>query len=120
MMNKFILTLILSLGCVIPGANAASKDKLTSPHSGVVCDSYFCANAEGISNSLTEKYLGKKKEQQLARQGDFDHTAFTFSNGIFCDTKEKLCRKDRYYGEDGKHSGIIDQYTTHLLFDDVQ
>ncbi|WP_049190438.1 YcgJ family protein, partial [Serratia marcescens] len=56
------------------------------------------------------------KGKQLAAQGDFDRTAFTFANGIYCDTKEKVCRKDRYFGADGKPSGKIDRTTTQLLF----
>ncbi|WP_309300358.1 YcgJ family protein [Yokenella regensburgei] len=52
----------------------------------------------------------------MAAQGAFDCTAFTFANGVYCDTKEKVCRKDRYFGADGKLSGAIDKKTTALLF----
>ncbi|MDN0088295.1 YcgJ family protein [Yersinia nurmii] len=117
-MNKSLAMLVLSLGFVAAYADAATtKNRLQSPTPGVVCDKYVCADAKnGISVPLTERYLGKKKSQRLASQGDFDRTQFTFVNGIFCDVKERLCRKDRYYGVDGKHSGAIDEQTTELLF----
>lgn len=95
---------------------AAEHNPLRSPAKGVVCDAYFCADATGISDPLTTKYLGAKKGQQLASQGEFDRTAFTFANGVYCDTKEKVCRKDRYFGADGKPSGKIDSKTTQWLF----
>ncbi len=97
------------------GAHAATK-ALRSPAKGVVCDTYFCANAQGVSTSLTARYLGKKKSAQLDALGAFDRTAFTFANGVYCDTKEKVCRKDRYFGADGKPSGAIDAVTTRQLF----
>ena len=97
-------------------APAVGVKKLRSPASGVVCDTHFCADAEGISNGLTTEYLGAKKSAQLVAQGEFDRTAFTFSNGVYCDTKEKVCRKDRYFGADGKPSGAVDMTTTEQLF----
>ncbi|WP_449543717.1 YcgJ family protein [Enterobacter ludwigii] len=97
-------------------AGAAEHNKLRLPTKGVVCDTYICADATGISDALTTKYLGKQKGAQLAAQGAFDRTAFTFANGIYCDTKEKMCRKDRYFGADGKPSGKIDSKTTQWLF----
>ncbi|ANI28947.1 Fels-1 prophage-like protein [Yersinia entomophaga] len=117
-MKKSLATLVLSLGFVAAYAGASTtKNRLQSPTPGVVCDTYVCADGKnGISVPLTERYLGKKKSQRLASQGDFDRTQFTFVNGIFCDVKERLCRKDRYYGIDGKHSGAIDTQTTEWLF----
>ncbi|WP_436883574.1 YcgJ family protein, partial [Enterobacter asburiae] len=97
-------------------AEATEHNPLRSPAKGVVCDSYFCADATGISDVLTTKYLGAKKGKQLVARGEFDRTAFTFANGIYCDTKEKMCRKDRYFGADGKPSGAIDRPATQLLF----
>lgn len=97
-------------------AGAAEHNKLRSAAKGVVCDVYVCADATGISDTLTTTYLGAKKGQQLTAQGEFDRTAFTFANGVYCDTKEKVCRKDRYFGADGKPSGAIDRTTTQLLF----
>lgn len=104
-----------ALMLVALGTHAATKP-LHSPAKGVVCDAYFCANAQGVSTALTARYLGKKKGAQLDAQGAFDRTAFTFANGIYCDTKEKVCRKDRYFGADGKPSGAIDVVTTGQLF----
>ncbi|HGM5323934.1 TPA: YcgJ family protein [Serratia marcescens] len=116
-MNKLQVILALSLAFVTAYAGATdAKNQLQSPSLGVVCDKYFCADTSGVSVSLTEKYLGKKRSLQLTSQGEFDHSEFTFANGIFCDVKEKVCRKDRYYGVDGKRGGAIDQKTTSLLF----
>ncbi|QPR27274.1 hypothetical protein I6G97_12625 [Edwardsiella hoshinae] len=93
-------------------ANAA----LRSPQAGVLCDRYFCADAKGVSRSLTVRYLGLRAAQRVFSPGAFDHTAFTFANGIFCDTRARLCWEDRYYGSDGKHSAAISARYTALLF----
>ncbi|MGK2893083.1 YcgJ family protein [Klebsiella michiganensis] len=116
MRKKFLLGLCLIVGSACSLAKAADHSRLTNPVSGVVCDAYFCADAAGVSDALTTKYLGAKKGKLLAAQGEFDRTAFTFANGIYCDTKEKVCRKDRYFGADGKPSGKIDSKTTQWLF----
>ena len=118
MSKKNVFTaLVLVIGAGIPFlAGAAKHHKLRFPAKGVVCDAYFCADATGVSDSLTTKYLGREKKKQLVAQGDFDRSAFTFANGIYCDTKEKVCRKDRYSGVDGKPSGKIDRKTTQWLF----
>ncbi|MEL5428863.1 YcgJ family protein [Serratia nevei] len=116
-MKKIITMLLFIFAGGAPAlAGAAEHNALSTPEPGVVCDSYFCADATGISDALTTKYLGAKKGKQLAVQGDFDHAAFTFANGVYCNTKEKVCRKDRYFGADGKPSGAIDNTTTQLLF----
>lgn len=116
-MKKMVPMLLFILAGGIPVlAGATEHNSLSTPATGVVCDRYFCADAHGISDPLTARYLGAKKGQQLAAQGEFDRTAFTFANGIYCDTKEKVCRKDRYFGADGKPSGAIDDATTQLLF----
>lgn len=95
----------------------AAHSSLQSPAEGVLCDHYSCADGKtGISRDLTEKYLGKQAAATLDAQGAFDTSAFTFSNGIFCDTKERLCREDRYYGADGKPSGAVSSEYTKLLF----
>lgn len=107
---------VLVLGGLSASAGAAATKKLQLPTKGVVCDTYICADATGISDVLTIKYLGKQKGVQLVAQGVFDRTAFTFANGVYCDTKEKLCRKDRYFGADGKPSGAVDTLTTQQLF----
>ncbi len=85
-----------------------------SPAPGVLCDRYICANDKGISRELTAQYVSKKAAAKL--QGEFDLTEFTFANGVFCDVKERLCRENRYYGADGKHSGAASKKYTALLF----
>ncbi|CAJ9632701.1 prophage protein [Burkholderia pseudomallei] len=87
-----------------------------SPAAGVLCDRYVCADDQGISRVLTERYLGKRVAAKAFSQGDFDPTEFTFANGVFCDVKERLCRDDRYYGADGKRSGAVSRRYTELLF----
>lgn len=116
-MNKRIccaLLIIIGTGFSF-WADSAEHNTLRSPAKGVVCDAYFCADAAGVSDALTTKYLGAKKGQQLAAQGEFNRTAFTFANGIFCDAKEKVCRKGRYF-VDGKRAGQTDPKTTQWLF----
>ncbi|UVL60875.1 YcgJ family protein [Pseudomonas sp. B21-032] len=118
-MNKspllFSLALLLAVG-VMP-AQAKQRAALKTPESGVLCDRYVCANDKGISRELTEKYLGKKAATtDIFTSSDVDLTEFTFVNGIFCDVKERLCREDRYYGADGKRSGIISKKYTKALF----
>ncbi|MGJ8525067.1 hypothetical protein LMG33818_000775 [Halomonadaceae bacterium LMG 33818] len=92
------------------------KGALYSPHPGILCDHFFCADPNGISYSLTLHFLGKKAASRLHDEGNFDMTAFTFENGIFCDTHEKLCREDRYYNQQGHHSGKVNQTDTARLF----
>ncbi|BEA40638.1 hypothetical protein VEE08_25150 [Escherichia coli] len=89
---------------------------LQSPACGVVCDPYICVNSDGISPELTRKCLGEKAAENLQSLQGYDPSEFTFSNGVFCDVKEKLCRDDRYFGVDGKRSGKINQTTTKMLF----
>jgi len=116
MRKKLLLGLCVVVGIACGLAKAAEHSMLTNPAPGVVCDVHFCANTRGVSERLTTQYLGVKKGQQLVAQGEFDRTAFSFANGVYCDTKEKVCRKDRYFGADGKPSGAIDKPTTQLLF----
>jgi hypothetical protein len=51
---------------------------------------------------------------KLFSQGAFDTTEFTFVNGVFCDTKERICHKDRYF-DNGRRSAT-DVRTTAILF----
>lgn len=117
MVNKLLVVMVLSVGALSADAvGNTMKNNPRSPTAGVVCDVYFCANDKGVSAELTTRYLGKKKGVRLTAQGDFDHSAFTFSNGVFCDSTERLCRKDRYFGVDGKRSGKVDEHYTELLY----
>lgn len=108
------IVLTFSAASALP-AYAASREAVHSPKQGVLCDKYACADNKGLSKKLTEKYIGKKAATKLFSQGAFDTTQFTLSNGIFCDTKERLCRKDRYFGADGKRNAVSDQYTKMLF-----
>lgn len=109
------IMLVAALG-LASFADFASDHKLRFPTAGVVCDAYFCADVAGISDRLTIRYLGENNGRQLAARGRFDRTEFTFDNGIFCSVRARECRKDRYFGIDGKRSGAIDQITTDWLF----
>lgn len=115
--KEIFIALVLAVGSGVSFlAGAAEHNILYLPEKGVICDVYVCANETGISDSLTTKYLGAEKGQKLAAKGEFNRTTFTFANGIYCDTREKLCRKDRYSGADGKHAGKIDSKMTQWLF----
>ncbi|WP_199545301.1 YcgJ family protein [Paraburkholderia kururiensis] len=117
-MNHSILAAGLISLCVVStnAAEAGRAPRVRSPVHGVLCDRHMCANNKGVSRELTAKYLGKTAAAKLFSQGEFDPTAFTFDNGIFCDVKERLCRANRFYGTDGKHSGAVSKKYTALLF----
>lgn len=104
MVKKYLL--IALLATLSLQAFATSPEALKNPAKGVLCDMYLCTDQNGVSTSLTLKYLGKKREAALSAQGAFDKSAFTFSNGVFCDTKEKQCHTDRYFDKDGKRSPV--------------
>lgn len=97
-------------------SRADDRLPLLNPAPGVVCDAYFCADADGVSDRLTLKYMGEKQAKALRDAGHFDHRAFTFLNGIYCDTREKVCRQNRYYNTDGKPAGAVESVTTQMLF----
>jgi hypothetical protein len=106
----------LLLALTFSAAEAGQSPSIRSPAPGVLCDRYLCANEKGISRELTSRYLGKKAAARLFSQGEFSLTEFTFANGIFCDVKERLCRENRFYGANGKHSGAVSEKYTALLF----
>ncbi|AOZ05326.1 YcgJ family protein [Cupriavidus malaysiensis] len=97
------------------GTVSARAVDVHSPAAGVLCDGYICADKDGVSQGLTERYLGKKIAARTFSRGPFDHSAFTFSNGVFCDVKECLCREDRYFNAKGQRSPVSAKYTR-LLF----
>ncbi len=95
---------------------ASQNDTLKSPAAGILCDQYFCADKQGISNGLTVQYLGKALSDKLIAPGSFDRSAFTFENGIFCDVNEQRCYEDRYHDtKSGKRSPVSLYYTTTLF-----
>ncbi|MFY0033370.1 YcgJ family protein, partial [Acinetobacter baumannii] len=77
---------------------------------GALCISNLCATKP----SLTNQYLGAKKAKQAFSQGDFDTSAFTFSNGVFCDTTTKLCHVNKFF-ENG-HRSRVDKKMTDKIF----
>lgn len=101
--------------CASTMAVAKTSGSVFSPKKGVICDTYICADQKGVSKPLTAKYLGKAKANRAFSQGSFDATAFTLSNGVFCDTKTKLCHADRYFDQNGKRSKV-DKNMTDKLF----
>ncbi|WP_312284312.1 YcgJ family protein [Yokenella regensburgei] len=87
-----------------------------SPAKGVLCDKFICADDTGVSIVLTEMYIGKKYSEKLKVMGEFNTSLFTFTAGISCDVKEKLCWQERYDSVDGLHSGGVSRYYTNVLF----
>lgn len=112
---RAVCAAVLLVVLVMP-ADAGQAGAVRSPARGVLCDRYLCANDNGVSRELTARYLGTRAAAKLFSQGEFDPTAFTFSNGIFCDAKERVCRANRFYGADGEHSGAVSKRYTALLF----
>ena len=112
-----ILSLILASGLVVLSTTSFAKTTtaLKSPVAGVVCDKYICADQKGVSKTLTAKYLGKKQANKAFSQGEFDTSAFTFANGVFCDTNTRLCHVDRYFEAKDQRSAV-EPKTTKLLF----
>ncbi|MFT0862198.1 YcgJ family protein [Ancylobacter sp. G4_0304] len=112
---KTIAWTILAVTLVATPAFSAAGKALQSPQAGVLCDPYMCADANGVSKELTEKFLGKVAATRLFAQGTFDTSEFTFANGVFCDTKERACRQDRYFDANGQRSPVDDEATARLF-----
>lgn len=112
-----IVYLILSIPLFICSTASFAKTTpvLKNPVAGVLCDKYICADKTGVSKTLTVKYLGQRQAKKVFSQGEFDTSAFTFANGVFCDTKTKLCHVDRYFNAGNKRSAV-DAKTTKKLF----
>lgn len=108
-------SILLALS-ILPLSAFATVTGPSNPAPGVLCDKTICADEHGVSVALTTKYLGQKQGNKLTAAGKFDTSAFTFRGGLFCDTTERLCRDDRYFGTDGKRSGKINTHYTALLF----
>lgn len=110
---------IILVGCQATQINSEQSVKgmdLKQPEPQVLCDQYVCTNSSGISKELTQKYLGQVQADKVFSQGQFDHTQFTFANGIFCDTQVQKCYVDRYSNGDGKRSAIAENYTKALFY----
>ncbi len=89
------------------------KGSVYSPERGIVCDkkSGFCADSYGISLGFTKEYLGQKQQDIWVKRitKDFDTTAFTMSNGVFCDTNIRTCYTSKFKEQ-------VDHYFTNRLF----
>jgi len=106
-----MVALMISLGSI---ANAKSHENVYSPEQGVICDkkSEFCSDSYGISLGMTKDFLGQKAADKMTKilsDKDFDATVYAMSNGLYCDTKQKICKKSKW---DEK----ADAYWTKILF----
>ncbi|MHC5225591.1 YcgJ family protein [Ignatzschineria sp. LJL83] len=113
---KLILSttsLILITACATTQKDATNT--INNPAKGVLCDQYICVDQQGVSIGLTEHYLGTERAEALLKAGKFDTSAMTFSNGVFCDTKAKLCYVDRYFNAEGQRSAVSPKYTAELF-----
>lgn len=107
-------TSVLS-ACQLTSSVPSMDLDLEHPERNVLCDQYFCANAQGISQALTEKYLGEGQANRIFSQGAFNLKQFTFANGVFCDTQEQMCYADRYFDSDGRRSQKALNYSKALF-----
>lgn len=112
-----IVSLVLTIPLLICSTVSSAKTTpvLKNPVAGVLCDKYICADKTGVSKTLTAKYLGKRQAKKVFSQGEFDTSAFTFANGVFCDTKTKLCHVDRYFYVGNKRSAVEPKATKQLF-----
>ncbi len=97
---KIIATVALIAG-LSSMANAKTQGNVYSPEQGVICDkkSGFCSDSYGISLGMTKDFLGQKaadKFTKILSDKDFDATIYTMSNGLTCDTKQKICKKSKW------------------------
>jgi len=86
---------------LIGATSLLSASSVYSPSKGVICDkkSKFCTDSYGISLALTKEYLGAKAERRWSKilsDNSFDSTSFTLSNGLSCNTKQKVCKKSKW------------------------
>ncbi len=93
-----IVVLMISVGSV---ASAKTQGNVYSPEQGVICDkkSGFCSDSYGISLGMTKDFLGQKaadKFTKILADKDFDATIYAMSNGLYCDTNKKICKKSKW------------------------
>lgn len=108
--------LVMTIALALSTQAVGKRKKIFSPAPGVLCDQYICADAQqGVSDKLTERYLGHAQVKNLRKMGKFNRQAFTLANGIHCDINDKKCYVDRYFDAQGQHSAVSQHYTQ-LLF----
>lgn len=111
-----VIILVMTIALALSAQAAGKRKKIFSPAPGVLCDQYICADAQhGVSDKLTERYLGHAQVRHLRKMGKFNRQSFTLANGIHCDINDKKCYVDRYFDTQGQHSAVSQQYTQ-LLF----
>ncbi len=81
--------------------SAKTQGNVYSPEQGVICDkkSGFCSDSYGISIGMTKDFLGQKAADKWTKNlsdKDFDPTVYAMSNGLYCDTKKKICKKSKW------------------------
>lgn len=96
------LLVMVCLGTLVKGGYGywiSTWRDVYEPAQGVVCDtqSAFCADAHGVSLSLTEQYLGRSAKEalqarRLSKAGA--RPIFTLSSGVLCDGTERQCYRD--------------------------
>jgi len=102
-----IVQLALVIGLGSTSLQARSHRAVYSPDRGVICDrkSGFCADKYGISLGLTKEFLGQGAQNKWTRRikGNFDVTVFAMSNGLYCDTKKKICKSSKWDNRPNRH-----------------
>jgi len=105
---------IVAITALFIGATSlVSASSVYSPDRGVICDkkSGFCVDSYGISLGMTKEYLGSRAERKWTKilNGGIDTKHFTFSNGLSCDTQQKICKKSKW-------DDNADSHWTRVLF----
>ena len=89
------------------GSRSHQTANVYSPDDGIICDkkSQFCADSQGISLGWTKEYLGARAAKVWTKRitRNFDTTVFTMSNGLYCDTNEKICKKSKWDDRPNSH-----------------
>jgi len=71
-----------------------------SPEEEVLCDkkSQFCSDSHGISLGFTKEFISEEAQKIWLKRmtKDFSTTVFTMSDGIHCDTNQKICKKSKW------------------------
>jgi len=88
----------LSSSLLLSAATAQAQAAVSSPASGVICDSgsQLCYDQAGLSLGLTKEYFGAYAEQTALRNlgGQAPPKQFGLSNGSTCDLTVRTCWSD--------------------------